>query len=214
MPLIPGDAGRPCPCCGAALDSFGDHLVACQKNHLTQRHHSVRDALQEVLQKFGVACRREVPLANRLQIPGDLAIDHLGGRSILVDLTAHHPLAPGAIRSVKDCAKSLVQVEQGKLDKYAVNCAAEGYSFEPLAFHCWSGLGPISSSLVNRLIKQIAGDAQGWRKAQVSNSVPHAISAALMKFVAAQLSVAGDVAPRWTRDGIYVGWRLGNTYNT
>ena len=79
-----------------------------------------------------------------------------------------------------------------------MNCTAEGFSFEPLAFHCWSGLGPVSSSLINRLIKQIAGDAQGWRKNLISDSIRHAISAALMKFVAAQLSVANDVAPRWT----------------
>ena len=41
LPLIPGDAGRPCPCCGEALDPYGDHLVSCDKNHPTQRHHAV-----------------------------------------------------------------------------------------------------------------------------------------------------------------------------
>ena len=117
---------------------------------------------------------------------------------MLVDLTAHHPLAPGLDRAPALCSKALAQAEQVKLDKYQVNCAAEGYSFEPLAFHCWSGLGPISSSLVNRLITQIAGDAQGWRKTAVSLAIRHAISAALMKFVAGQLAVHGDVIPRWT----------------
>ena len=100
--VIPGDAGQPCPHCGQALDSFGDHLVSCTKNNLTQRHHSVCRALQEVLAKFGVACRREVPLASRLQRPGDLAIDNLGERPILVDLTCHHPLAPGLDRAAPD----------------------------------------------------------------------------------------------------------------
>ena len=199
LPLFPGDAGRPCPAgCGSTLDPFGDHLVACHRNQLTQRHHGVRDALQGVLGRFGVTCRREVPLADRLQIPGDLAVDHLGPQPILVDLTFIHPLAPGQPRSVELCKRALVDAEQQKLDRYAVNCAAEGYSFEPLAFHCWGGMGPVSSSLVNRPIKQIVGDAQGWRKTMVSEAVRHAISSTLMKYVAQQLSLSSAVHPRWT----------------
>jgi hypothetical protein len=177
---------------------FGDHLVACHRNLLTQRHNGVRDALQGVLQRFGVACRREVPLACRLQRPGDLAIDHLGPKPILVDLTGVHPLAPGRVWSVENCRKALVDAEEEKLNKYAVNCAAEGYSFEPLAFHCWGGLGPISSSLVNRLVKQLVGDSQGWRKTMVGAAIRHSISATLMGFVAKQLTPALAVRPRWT----------------
>jgi hypothetical protein len=145
LPLFPGDAGLECPTgCGCTLDPFGDHLVACHRNQLTLRHNGVRDALQGVLQRFGVACRREVPLACRLQRPGDLAIDHLGPRPILVDLVGTHPLAPGKARSVASCRQALGEAEQVKIERYHTNCAAEGYSFEPLAFHCWSGLGPIS----------------------------------------------------------------------
>jgi hypothetical protein len=199
LPLFPGDAGKACPSgCGQTLDVFGDHLVACHRNLLTQRHNGVRDALQGVLQRFGVACRREVPLACRLQRPGDLAIDHLGPKPILVDLTGIHPLAPGRVWSVDGCRRALVDAEEEKLNKYAVNCAAEGYSFEPLAFHCWSGLGPISGSLVNRLVKQLVGDSQGWRKTMVSAAVRHSISATLMGFVAKQLTPALTVRPRWT----------------
>ncbi len=68
-----------------------------------------------------MTCRREVPLADRLQIPGDLAVDHLGPQPILVDLTFIHPLAPGQPRSVELCKRALVDAEQQKLDRYAVN---------------------------------------------------------------------------------------------
>jgi hypothetical protein len=91
-----------------------------------------------------------------------------------------------------------VDAEEDKLNKYAVNCAAEGYSFEPLAFHCWGGLGPISSSLINRIIKQLVGDSQGWRKVMVGAAIRHSVSATLMQFVAKQLTPALAVRPRWT----------------
>jgi hypothetical protein len=99
---------------------------------------------------------------------------------------------------VESCRQTLGDAEQVKLDRYHSNCAAEGYSFEPLAFHCWSGLGPISSSLVNRLIKQIVGDSQGWRKQAVSDAIRHAVSSSLMKFVAKQLSIVSSVQPHWS----------------
>jgi hypothetical protein len=133
-----------------------------------------------------------------LQRPGDLAIDHLGPKPILVDLTGIHPLAPGRSWSVENCRKALVDAEEEKLNKYAVNCAAEGYSFEPLAFHCWGGLGPTSSSLMNRLVKQLVGDSQGWRKVMVGAAIRHSISTTLMSFVAKQLTPALAVRPRWT----------------
>ena len=84
------------------------------------------------------------------------------------------------------------------MSKYAVDCANEGMEFCPLAFHCWGGFGPLSSSLVNRLIKQVAGDSQGWRKIMVGDAIRHALGSTLMKAMALQLSSACDVHPVWT----------------
>jgi hypothetical protein len=45
LPLFPGDSAQLCPFCHDAMDSFGDHLVSCKHNKLTERHHDVRRAL-------------------------------------------------------------------------------------------------------------------------------------------------------------------------
>ena len=198
-PLLAGDAGQPCPCCGGPLDNFGDHLVSCVKNHPTLRHNAVRDAFQVALSSMGIACRREVRLPFALDRPGDLALDNLDNRgSVLVDLTAHHPLAPGKRRTVEGCLHSLIAVENAKVQKYEADCLAVGFVFAPLGFHCWGGLGPLGSSLINRIVKQLVGDTQGWKRIQMTLAIRHTISANLMRFVASQLLPALSVQPVWT----------------
>ena len=165
IPLLSGDAAQPCPLCSEPMDAFGDHLVNCSKNHKTERHNNVRNALADVLKTFGVSCDIEVPLPFRLERPGDISLSHFDARGpLLVDLTAHHPLAPSLTRSTESCAASLLSVENAKVTKYESDCASAGMLFSPLGFHLWGGMGPMGSSLLNRIVKQIVGDSQGWIK--------------------------------------------------
>ena len=56
LPLFSGDSAQLCPFCSDTLDPYGDHLVSCRFNKLTERHNDVRKALAMVLQSLGISC--------------------------------------------------------------------------------------------------------------------------------------------------------------
>jgi hypothetical protein len=199
IPLYAGDSFHPCPMCGGPMDPFGDHLVSCPSNHLTERHHGVRDALTEVLRSLGVPCMKEVSLPSRPERPGDVALPDFDPRGpLLVDLCAIHPLAPSRDYHPDTIIQSLADKEKQKIDKYSALCARDAYFFSPLSFHLWGGLGPAGSSLLKRIIRQVVGDAPGWTKIHRTMLIRQRISFALLSAVAEQLHPPPSVGPRFT----------------
>lgn len=195
-PLVPNASGCPCPCCGDAMDSFGDHLVTCKYNRPTQRHNAVRNAVAFVLRGHGVACRMEQQIGGK-ERPADIALDHFDPKGPLaIDLCIHHPLQPSAVRDPSTVLRSLANKEQRKVQKYAVLCESAGWQFSPLGFHPWGGMGPLGSALLNRLAKQVVGDCRGWLRMQKVAAFWHSISFALMRFVAQQLLPMLSVTPQ------------------
>ena len=93
MPLLAGVTGCPCPCCGEAMDVYGDHLVTCKHNRPTQRHTVVRNAIAKVLRSNGIACRTEVQIGGN-ERPADLALDSFDPKG---------PLLSGGRLCVTDC---------------------------------------------------------------------------------------------------------------
>jgi len=181
------------------MDSFGDHLVSCKHNKLTQRHHGVRDALATVLRSFGVPCNTEVPLPSRPERPGDIALPSFDPRGpLMVDLCAIHPLAPSRDYSPATVSSTLKEKESAKRAKYHDLCAQDSYFFSPIAFHLWGGLGPSGSALLKRIIRQVVGDAQGWAKIHRTNLVRQRISVALLQAVAEQLLPGASTAPSFS----------------
>jgi hypothetical protein len=181
------------------MDSFGDHLVSCKYNQLTQRHHGVRDALATVLRSFGVPCNTEVALPSRPERPGDISLPTFDPRGpLMIDLCAVHPLAPSKDYSPALVVSALKEKESAKRAKYHDLCARDSYFFSPLAFHLWGGLGPTGSALLKRLIRQIVGDSQGWTKIHRTNLVRQRISVALLHAVAEQLLPGTTTTPSFT----------------
>ena len=132
IPLYLGDSFHPCPMCGGPMDPFGDHLVSCKSNHLTERHHGVRDALTEVLRSMGVPCQKEVTLPSRPERPGDVSLTDFDPRGpILIDLCAIHPLAPSRDYHPDTVLTSLADKEKQKTNKYHALCARDAYFFSP-----------------------------------------------------------------------------------
>jgi hypothetical protein len=134
--------------------------------------------------------------------PADIALEQFDPKGPLaVDLCIHHPLQPSAQRDPDKVRSSLASKEQGKVRKYAALCESAGWQFCPLGFHPWGGLGPMGSALLNRIVKQAVGDAQGWVRMQRVMGFWQTISFSLMRFVAQQLmpvlsTVPGDPLPR------------------
>jgi hypothetical protein len=52
--IIPEDhVGCPCPKCSKPLDAYGDHLVSCNSNGITQRHILIQDKLMDIIRRAG-----------------------------------------------------------------------------------------------------------------------------------------------------------------
>ena len=194
--IVTGDGGSPCPLCGEPLDPFGDHLLCCKKNKLVQRHNAVRDALALVLKENRVRCETEVAIGGKTR-PADVAIlgfDPAG--PLAVDLVVFHPLQKSMAWEEETSIKSMAVTEGKKVTKNQPICEAAGWLFSPLSFHPWAGLGPLGSGLLNRLVKQVLGDKQGWARQHQSTDIWQRISATLMSHVGEQLLVCQSVPTR------------------
>ena len=85
--------------------------------------------------------------------------------------------------------------ELEKCEKYGDECQRNGYKFIPMGFHLWGGVGPQGGGFLNRIIRQLVGDSQGWVKSQKTSLLWHRVSCALMKGVAAQLLPGTAIVP-------------------
>ena len=191
--IVAGDGGAPCPLCGEPLDPFGDHLLCCKKNKLVQRHNAVRDALALVLKENHVRCETEVAIGGKTR-PADVAIlgfDPAG--PLAVDLVVFHPLQKSMTWEEESAVRSMAVTEGKKVTKNQPICESAGWLFSPLSFHPWAGLGPLGSGLVNRIVKQILGDTQGWARQHMSADIWQRLSATLMSHVGEQLMVCQSV---------------------
>jgi hypothetical protein len=195
LPLFSGDSAQCCPFCSDSLDPYGDHLVSCRFNKLTERHNDVRKALAMVLQSLGISCNSEETLPSSFERPGDLALPFLDARGkLLIDLSACHPLAPGRTRD-QSCLSAVADRELHKLAKYESKCQSAGYLFSPLGFNLWGGFGPLGTALLRRIVRHLVGDSQGWVRSHRTALLWNRLSSTLMHAVSRQLLPALDVVP-------------------
>ena len=188
-PLFHG-ATADCPCCGGAMDAFGDHVVSCKKNQPTQRHNAVRDALAHTLRNHGITCRLEVAIGSRRR-PAHVALDSFDSRGPLaIDLVLHHPLAPSASREVASMKPSLAEQEKRKIEESEELCHSNGWLFAPMGWHLWGGVGPNAVAFLKRIEKAVAGDLQGWARIQKLALLRQRLSFAVMRSVGEQLLAA------------------------
>jgi hypothetical protein len=112
---------------------------------------------------------------------------------LAVDLVVFHPLQKSLVWEEDTSVKSMAAKEGKKVTKNQPICEAAGWLFSPLSFHPWSGLGPLGSGLVNRLVKQVLGDKQGWARRHQEANIRQRLSATLMMHIAEQLLVCESV---------------------
>jgi hypothetical protein len=187
------DQGR-CPCCEEQMDSFGDHLVSCKYNQPQARHNALRNALAEALKEFNISTQLEVPIGGARR-PADIGLMSFDSRGPLaVDLVVHHPLAPGAHRSVSTTVfASLKAAEEAKIRESAELCSGNNWLFSPMGWHPWGGVGPHGAALRTRLEKEVCGDLKGWPRRNRVQEFRSKLTFALMSFVSQQL-LAGEEA--------------------
>jgi hypothetical protein len=146
-----------------------------------------------VLRENGVHSQTEVAIGGKKR-PADVAfpgVDPAG--PLAVDLVVFHPLQKSLTWEEETSVKSMAAMEGKKVTKNQPICEAAGWLFSPLSFHPWAGLGPLGSGLLNRLVKQVVGDKQGWERQHLASDIWQRLSATLMSHMGEQLSVCQSV---------------------
>ena len=201
LPLLPGSSSPSpprCPHCPELLDPFGDHLLSCKSNGIASRHNILRDAFAAVLTSAGIQHAREVMIPLGLgrnspfarERPADLLLTGWDrGRDLAVDLTVTHPACPSLFPlACEKARRHLGQAESAKVTKQGQQCCNAGWAFHPAAFSPWGGMGPGAKSLVFEISKRACADLHGWPRSQRLREIRGALSLALARGVAAQLS--------------------------
>ena len=199
-PLLPSRwQGAPCPLCGQALDTLGDHVVCCAQNHLKHRHSVLQGALYELAQLAGIPAAMEVALPDGC-VPGDVCFRQWDADGpLMVDLTIRHPTplstAPPPVDGLR--AWFAAQADE-KESLYLDKCRRQGYSFLPFVVTPWGGLGPDAMKVMLRLQKLALGSKRGWARTRLAQQIWQKISLAVAKPVARQLTAILQVTePAW-----------------
>ena len=190
MDLLPADGvPRPCPRCNgrAQMDLKGHHLVCCQSNHITRRHHGVVDSVVQVARTAGFTCRKEEGAGDGSR-PGDAFIPRLNADgSAAIDVTIRDPLAQSHPVSVGGLERWHQMQEAEKGTKYGVRCRQLGWQFFPFVMDVWGGMGDQAQDLVKMLLKGLLGQKEGWQRREAEAGIWQSLSFSLMREIAKQL---------------------------
>ena len=152
--------GCPCPKCGKPLDAWGDHLVSCTMNGITQRHCLIQDRLMEIFRRAGYAVTKEESLS-RGDRPADLLVQRWEGKGpAAMDLTCVHPLRLGDnATTTQAVSQALKKAGEDKEKKYSAACERSGWKFIPLVTHPFSGWHGEAKKVLRHLVQKCAKEA-------------------------------------------------------
>jgi len=195
LPILPVGVTLPgCPLCRGSIDPFGDHFVCCELNGCSQRHNAFRNAFHEMCVRYGIAVEKEAEcLAGRR--PADiLLLQWSRGQHVAVDFVCTHPVGLAQHPLVVDNASRHCNLaEAKKVQANGPSCEAKGWGFSPFALSTWGGLGSSAKAVLFEVTKRATADLRGWPKTQALLEIRDALSVALMRELARQLSVKGRV---------------------
>ena len=145
-----------------------------------------------MFKEAGFSATTEVTIGEKSR-PADVAVTGFDARPLAIDLTISHPLKPSEPRDPETVKRHLLSREERKTSKYIAATARAGWVFTPAAFHPWGGLGPSCSTLLEKVVRRFASPLSGRERGHFVDSFWQRLSSALMRGVAQQLSIAGQV---------------------
>ena len=161
LPVFQVEADCPMPRCVRRSDRLGDHAISCGiGGERIARHNHVRDALFQTAVTAGLGPVREPDglLPDSDDRPADLLIPFWsGGRDVALDFTVVNPLRADLVSKASEDASSAVQhAHELKSKKYEERCAAEGFTFLPMAVDTFGGWHPTALDIIIKLGRQLA----------------------------------------------------------
>jgi hypothetical protein len=106
------------------------------------------------------------------------------------DLTICHPLQPSEARTVHQVKSDLTKRGERKKNKYIAATARAGWVFHPAVLHPWWGQGPLCSTVLDKVVRQMASPLPGQERSQYIDSFCQRLWQSVMKGVAEQLGQA------------------------
>ena len=137
-----------CPFCEQAMDSYGDHLLCCNKAEFYSRHQAVVKCLTTFLAAAGLRVANEVQVEGR-ERPADIFVDRWSTADpAAIDVTVTHPLAPSMGLNIRSAKAVAAAKEKQKVAKYAHLIRDKRLNFIPAAFTTFGALGPEATQLI------------------------------------------------------------------
>ena len=176
-----------CPACGEAADAFG-------QNSISERHNALRDALLDTCARNGIPAKAEQGCFGDTRDADLLLVGWSHGRSLAVDLTIRHPLAPSCWPlQLPKVRRALRDGEAEKLSKALDRCQHAGWRYLAAAFSPWGMAGPAAKGLLEDLARRVSCAAVGQEKVARALEFFGSVSLTMAMQVARQLRLASRV---------------------
>ena len=120
-----------------------------------------------------------------------------------VDITIRNPLAQSRPVNPTNMETWHERQENEKTVKYRVACQRLGWKFIPFVVDTYGGLGNQAAYVVQSIVKNAAGQVEGWQRRGMEATTWQQISISLMKDVGKQLvwSVYSAMGPSTHNSG-------------
>ena len=160
-----------CSICGSAANSFGDHLVCCQRNGVIRRHNAIVHYLSKVASASGLPHRLECSVdGESRERPGDIMMLRWeGGGMYMVDVCVSHPLALSNVwSSVRTGRECLEAAEAGKRRKYSGLIQNIDKSYTVFAVSSFGQLSVGAESFLNEMMSCYSTDESSVEEAELN----------------------------------------------
>ena len=131
------------------MDSFGDHLLCCNKAEFYTRHQVIVQCLTAFVAAAGLRVANEVQIDGR-ERPADIFVDRWTTPDpAAVDVTVTHPLAPGLGLNLRLAKEAAADKEKQKTTKYARLITEKKLHFIPVATTTFGAMGPQATQFID-----------------------------------------------------------------
>jgi hypothetical protein len=113
---------------------------------------------------------------------------------VAVDFVCTHPAGLAQHPLVVDNAKRHCnRAETRKVQADGPPCEEKGWGFSTFALSTWGGLGTSAKAVLFEVTKRATADLRGWPQTQALLQIREGLSVTLMRAIARQLTVKGQV---------------------
>ena len=188
-----------CTACAQYQDAYGDHALCCKAMGVYARHNVLRNKIADLIKQAGFVCMLEVALPGTELVPADVFVpSFFDGETAAVDAAVTHPLHPSAQAHGQSSGSAQATVvastaaearANAKVAYYEEKCRLRSWYYYTFVAETTGAVNQAGQRLVRRLTRAEA-QRSGEDPVEISDRAWHALSSAVARSVAAQLTKA------------------------